>query len=87
LFYYRFLGVNSPVLAAAIAQELQSELSLLVYNTGRGSWREFANKVRLALPDAAVPSHKYLETALDVKGILKLALNRTNELASQWYGI
>ena len=81
-------GPKHAALVAVIAQELRAEFSLFIYSTANGgNYREFANKLREALPDAATPSYRHLETVLNVKGYLRAALRRIGDNAAMFYGI
>ena len=81
-------GPKSSALVAVISQELRNEFSLLIYNTANGgNYREFAGKIREALPDAATPSYRHLETVLNVNGYLRTALRRISAGFEQMYGI
>jgi hypothetical protein len=81
-------GPKSSALVAVITQELRAEFSLFLYNTATaGNYREFAAKIREALPDAATPSYRHLETVLNVKGYMRTALRRIGSGITQLYGI
>jgi len=81
-------GPKSSALVAVISQELRNEFSLLIYNTANGgNYREFAGKIREALPDAATASYRHLETVLNVNGYLRTALRRIEQISAQIYGI
>lgn len=74
-------GSRSSALTAIITQELKAESSFLIYNTAAtGKYREFAVKIRDALPSASAPADTYVDSVLDADNrVLRRGLGRVND--------
>jgi hypothetical protein len=72
-------GSRSSALTAVITQELKADRSFLIYNTAAtGSYREFAVKIREALPAASVHATTYVDSVLDSDSLLRRGLLEVN---------